>query len=515
MVLDMDFVKSLVRMVMRELQTPPTSTSDATEVQQALQAALSQPELQRALLAEVIQAAQSDKKLRKALAEEAVQLDILQRLNPNAAGLDIGAAEIWVCVPQGRAPQPVRMFPTFTSDLNALADWLTACSITTVAMESTGVYWIPVYELLESRGFQVFWVNARHLKNVPGKKTDVLDCQWIQQLHTFGLLRASFRPAQDMCALRAYVRHRDNLMRYRSSHIQHMQKALAQMNVQLTLVLSDITGETGMQIIRAIVAGERDPHKLAQFRDVRCAKSEAEIAKALTGNYREEHVFELKQSLALYDFYTEQIKACDAELEAKYTAVKPIVDIVAQPLPETPKSKRRKPKNSPDYDLRTYLYQMTGVDLTAVDGLDSVLVQDILSEIGLDMSRWPTDKHFTSWLRLAPRNDISGGKVLRSRAGKTTNRATRALRLAAQSVSRTDTALGAFFRRMRAKHGAPKAIVATACKIARIIYHMLKDKREYVDHGADHYEQKYQEQALKKLKRQAAKLGMKLIPATA
>ena len=507
--LDTEFVKSLVRIVMRELKDRPASPSDAPDVQQALQAARSQPELQRAWLAEVVQAAQSDKKLRKALAEEAVQLDLLQRLNPNAAGLDIGAAEIWVCVPQGRDPQPVRRFPTFTTDLKALADWLQACGIQTVAMESTGVYWIPIYELLEECGFQVFLVNARHLKNVPGKKTDVLDCQWIQQLHTFGLLRASFRPAQDMCAVRAYVRHRDNLIRYRSAHVLHMQKALAQMNVQLTLVLSDIPGETGRRIIRAIVAGERDPHQLAQFRDPRCAKSEAEIAKALTGNYRPEHVFELKQSLALYDFYTEQVKACDKELEDQYTAVKPVVDIAARPLPETPTSKRRKPKNSPDYDLRAYLYQLTGVD-----GLDSVWVQDILSEIGLDMSQWPSDKHFTSWLRLAPHNDISGGKILRSRTGKTTNRATLAFRLAAQSVSRTDTALGAFFRRMRAKHGAAKAIVATANKIARIVYHMLKDKRPYVEHGADCYEHKYQEQALKKLKRQAAKLGMKLIPAT-
>jgi transposase len=515
MELDAEFIKSLVRTVMREWKAKPVSPSNTPEMQQALQAALSQPELQRALLAEVIQVAQSDKKLRQALAEEAVQLDILQRLNPNAAGLDIGAAEIWACVPQGRDPQPIRMFPTFTADLQALADWLQACGITTVAMESTGVYWIPIYELLEERGFQVFLVNARHLKNVPGKKTDILDCQWIQPLHTFGLLRASFRPAQDMCALRAYVRHRDNLIRYRSAHVLHMQKALAQMNVQLTLVLSDITGETGMRIIRAIVAGERDPQKLAQFRHPRCAKSAAEIAQALTGHYRPEHVFELKQSLALYDFYTDQIKACDAELEAKYTAIKPVVDIAAQPLPTTPKSKHNRPKNSPDYDLRTYLYQMTGVDLTAVNGLNSVLVQDILADIGLDMSPWPDDKHFTSWLRLAPHNDISGGKVLRSATGKTTNRAARAFRLAAQAVSRSQTALGAFFRRMRAKHGAAKAIVATACKIARIVYHMLKDKREYVDHGADYYEHKYQEQVLKRLKRQAAKLGMQLVPAPA
>ncbi len=355
-----------------EVRSHGTGSRVAPDVQQALLAALSQPDLQHALLSEVVEAAQTNKKLRKALAEEAVQLDILQRLNPNAAGLDIGAAEIWACVPEGRDPQPVRMFPTFTADLNALADWLTGCGIETVAMESTGVYWIPVYELLEERGFQVFLVNARHLKNVPGKKTDVLDCQWIQQLHTFGLLRASFRPAQDMCAVRAYVRHRDNLIRYRSSHVQHMQKALAQMNVQLTLVLSDITGVTGLQILRAIVAGERDPHTLAQFRDPRCTKSEKEIAKALTGHYRAEYVFELKQGLELYDFYTQQIKACDAELERKYTAFQPVVDILAHPLPETRKSKRPKSKNSPDYDLRTYLYQLTGIDLTSVDGLESV-----------------------------------------------------------------------------------------------------------------------------------------------
>jgi hypothetical protein len=301
-------------------------------------------------------------------------------------------------------------------------------------------------------------------------------------------------------------------MRYRSAHIQHMQKALAQMNLQLSLVLSDITGETGLHIVRAIVVGQHDPHQLAHYRDHRCAKSEKEIAKALTGNYRPEHLFTLNQALELYDFYTEQLKACDAEIERKYSALKPVVDVKAQPLP--PPSRKQRPKNSPAYDLRTYLYQITGVDLTRVDGLDAVLVQDVLSEIGLDMTKWPTDKHFTSWLRLAPHNDISGGKVLRSKTGKTTNRAAHAFRLAAQTVGRTDTALGAFYRRMRAKHGAPKAIVATACKIARIVYHMLKDKREYVDSGATAYEDKYKEQVLKNLKRKAAKLGMKLVPAT-
>ena len=356
MELDAEWVKALVRTVMQELsasaRTDPQNTlpmSETAPVQQALQAALSQPELQRALLAQVIEVAQSDKKLRKALADEALQLDILKRLHPNAAGLDIGAAEIWACVPEGRDPQPVRMFPTFTTDLQALANWLTACGIQTVAMESTGVYWIPIYELLEAQGFQVFLVNARHLKNVPGKKTDVLDCQWIQQLHTFGLLQASFRPAEDMCALRAYVRQRDTLMRYRSAHIQHMQKALAQMNLQLSLVLSDITGETGLHIVRAIVVGQHDPHQLAQYRHYRCAKSEEEIAKALTGNYRPEHLFTLKQALELYDFYTEQLQACDAEIERKYSALKPVVDVKAQPLP--PPSRKQRPKNSPAYDL--------------------------------------------------------------------------------------------------------------------------------------------------------------------
>ncbi|MCP4610451.1 MAG: IS110 family transposase [Planctomycetes bacterium] len=261
------------------------------------------------------------------------QLDILNQINLNAAGLDIGAAEIWVCVPEGRDEQYVRVFETFTVDLHALADWLEACGIETVAMESTGIYWIPIYEILEARGLEVFLVNARHIKNVPGRKTDVLDCQWIQQLHTYGLLQASFRPEAEMCALRAYIRHRDNLIRYRSAHILHMQKALHLMNVQLTNVISDITGKTGMHIIRDIVAGERDPVKLAQHRNPRCHSSQDEIAKALTGNYRNEHLFALQQALEAYDFYNHQIRVCDAEIEQKYAAFKPVVDVNVQPLP--------------------------------------------------------------------------------------------------------------------------------------------------------------------------------------
>jgi transposase len=379
-------------------------------------------------------------------------------------------------------------------------------------MESTGVYWIPIYEILEARGFEVYLVNARHLKNVPGKKTDVLDCQWIQQLHTYGLLRASFRPDNEMVALRSYLRQRDNLIRYRSAHIQHMQKALQQMNLKLTNVLTDITGQTGLQILRAIVVGEHDPIALAQYRDPRCKSTQAEIAKSLTGHYKAEHLFALQQALEGYDFYTEQLRVCDGEIEGKYQAFKPQVDIETEPLPP-PAKKPRRQATHPDYDLRTYLYQLTGVDLTRIDGLDSLSVQTIISEIGLDMTKWPTGKHFASWLGLAPHNAISGGKVLKRRTKQIANRAATALRLAAQSAGRSQSALGGFYRRMRAKHGAPKAITATAHKIARMIYHMLKYRVDYVDPGQDYYEQKYRERIIKNLQRKAQALGMQLVSA--
>lgn len=444
--------------------------------------------------------------------KKVIKLDSLKQINLNAAGLDIGSAEIWACVPEDRDEVSVRMFKTFTVDLHALADWLQECSIETVAMESTGVYWIPIYEILEAQGFQVYLVNARHIKNVPGKKSDVLDCQWIQQLHTYGLLQASFRPEEEMCALRAYVRQRDDLIRHRSAHIQHMQKALHLMNVQLTTVISDITGETGMQIIRAIVAGQHDPVTLARYRDPRCYSSEKEIAKALTGNYRPEHLFTLGQALELYDFHSRLIKACDIEIEQKYSAIKPVVDIEAEPLP--PAKRRKRSKTDPGFDLRSHLYQITGVDLTRIDGLEALSVQQIISETGVDMNRWPTVKHFTSWLTLAPHNDISGGKVLRSRTLRSKSRAAQAFRMAAQAAGKSDSALGAFYRRMRAKHGAPKAITATAHKIARIFYHMLKYREDYRDPGQDYYLQKYRDRVVKNLQRRAKELGMELVPSS-
>jgi len=450
---------------------------------------------------------------RKRKKEQVTDLDNFEQINLNAAGLDIGAAEIWACVPADRDEQPVRRFETFTVDLHALANWLQACGVETVAMESTGVYWIPIYEILEERGFEVYLVNARHLKNVPGKKTDVLDCQWIQKLHTYGLLQASFRPDEQMCALRSYLRHRDNLIRYRSAHIQQMHKALEQMNLKLTNVISDITGQTGLQIIRAIVSGQHDPLTLAQYRDHRCHSSVDDIAKSLEGHYKPEHLFALQQAVQSYDFYTEQIKACDREIEQKYQTFKPQVDLQAQPLPP---AKRRPPRQAahPDYDLRTCLYQTCGVDLTQIDGLEVLTVQTIISEIGLDMSKWKTVKHFTSWLGLAPHNDISGGKVLKRKTKKTKNRANTALRLAAQSAGRSQSALGGFYRRIRAKHGAPKAITATAHKIARIVYHMLKYRDAYVDPGQDYYQQQYQDRVIKNLQRKAKDLGMQLVPAT-
>jgi transposase len=434
----------------------------------------------------------------------------LPQLNLHAAGLDIGASEIWACVPEGCAVRAVRGFAPFTADLHALADWLQACGVDPGAMESTGVFWIPVFEILEARGLRVYLVHARYIKKVPGKKTDVLDCQWIQQLHTYGLLHAAFRPDAEMAALRAYIRHRDTLMRYRSAHIQHMQKALHLMNIRLSQVLSDITGVTGLTIIRALLAGEHDPVQLAQYRNPRCARSEAEIAQALTGHYRDEHLFALRHAVERYDFYTAQIQACDAEIERKYTAFKPLVDLELQPLAPAQRRKRR-PGNAPAFDLRTALYQVSGVDLTRIDGIDALTAQTVLSEIGLDMDRWPTVKHFTSWLGLAPHNAISGGKVLSRGTPKTSNRANTALRMAAQAVSRSQSAIGALYRRMRAKHGSAKANVATVHKLARLIYYLLKTRQQYVDPGQELYEARYRARALERLKRRAAKLGAQVV----
>jgi transposase len=434
----------------------------------------------------------------------------LKVVHPHAAGLDIGSAEIWVAVAPGSSDEPVRKFGTFTPDLEALADWLTRCGVDSVAMESTGVYWIPVYEILEGRGLAVQVVNARHVKNVPGRKSDIQDCQWIQGLHSVGLLRGSFRPEGEIAALRAYLRHRAALIEHRAAHIQHMQKALQQMNVQLCQVVSDITGMTGLAIVRAIVAGQRDPQQLAALRQPGCKQSEQQIARALTGHYRREHLFALQQALTLYDCYSEQIVTCDAELERQFANLKPISD----DLPPLPPSDKRDShsKNGPGYDARSQLYRLTGVDLVAISGLNESSVQTIISEIGTQVSTFPTEKHFCSWLGLAPHNDISGGKLLRSRTLATHNRAGQAFRMAAQSVSRSpDSVFGAFYRRMRARLGAQQAIVATAHKIARTFYHMLKHRTPFHDLGGEEYERRARQRELKNLEKRAAKLGLAVV----
>jgi transposase len=372
------------------------------------------------------------------------------------------------------------------------------------------VYWIPVYEILEARGLEVFVVNARHVKNVPGRKSDIQDCQWLQGLHSVGLLRGSFRPEGEIVALRAYLRHRAGLIEHRAAHIQHMQKALQQMNVQLTQVVSDITGVTGLAIVRAIVAGQRDPQQLAALRQPGCKKSAQEIARALTGNYRPEHLFTLQQALALYDFYTEQMAACDAEIERQFTNLKPVSD----DLPPLPPSEKREShsKNGPSYDARSYLYRLTGVDLVAISGLNESTVQTIISEIGTELRAFPTERHFCSWLGLAPHNDVSGGKRLRSRTLKTDNRAGQAFRLAAQSVAKSpESAFGAFYRRMKARLGAKQAMVATAHKIARAFYHMLTHRTPFHDLGGEEYERRARERELKNLEKRAAKLGCSVI----
>ncbi len=438
--------------------------------------------------------------------------DRLPCVHPNAAGLDIGADQIYACVPSDRDAQPVRAFATFTTDLHLLADWLIACAIDTVAMESTGIYWLAIYEILEARGIRVFLVNARQIKIPPGRKSDWKDCQWIQRLHMLGVLQGSFRPDAEMALLRAYLRDRAELIQHRAPHILHLQKALHQMNIQLDRVLSDITGTTGMAILRAIVAGERDPLILAQLRNPGCKSSEEKLVKAMEGTWQAPYLFILKQALELYDFYTQQLAACDTEIERSYGAMKPRFESEIDPATLPAAKPGSKSKNKPSFNARAELARVVGIDLVAVTGLSAASVQTIIAEIGTDMSKFPTVKHFGSWLGLAPHNDISGGKVLRSRTRKVVNRAGQAFRQAAQCVGRSDSALGAYYRRMRARLGPQQATVATAYKIARIVYTMLKKHMPFEAASAEAYDQQYRERELKYLQRKAAKLGFELAP---
>jgi transposase len=399
----------------------------------------------------------------------------------------------------------VRTFGTFTTDLHRLADWFEQCGVETVAMESTGVYWIPLYEILDQRGFEVVVVNARDAKHVPGRKTDVSDAAWLQRLHEYGLLRASFRPKGEIATLRSYLRQRERLLEGAAAHIQHMQKALTEMNLQLHHVVADVTGVTGLRILRALVAGERDPDTLAAYSDPRCKAPAETLRAALVGNYREEHVFALAQALELYDIYQAKVAACDQRIEAVLERLKAANPPPAAALP--PARPRRRQANEPGFAVREALHAILGADPTQIDGIGPSLALTLVGECGTDLSAWPSAKHFTSWLSLAPHNKISGGKVLSARTRRSGSRAAALLRLAAVAVGRTATALGAFYRRLAARVGKAKAVTATARKIGVLFYNMLRHGMDYADPGASAYEARYRQRVLSNLRRRAKSLG--------
>lgn len=434
-------------------------------------------------------------------------------IHPRAAGIDIGSRFHVVAVPADLCDEPVQTFQAFTSDLVRMADWLAALGIETVAMESTGVYWVAAFEVLESKGLEVILANAREARAVPGRKSDVNDAQWLQRLHACGLLRASFRPGREIAALRIYLRARERHLDYAAAHIQHMQKAMNFMNLQLHHVISDITGATGMKIIRAIIAGQRDAGSLAALRDTRCKASHETLINALTGNYQPEHLFALAQALALYDFYQRCVAECDVQIEQAVAQLNANHLLPEQPLPRA--RHRTQQPNAVNFDVRAALYQLTGTDLTQIHGIGPFLALRLIAECGTDLSRWKSAKHFTSWLALAPGCKISGGKVLSAHTRKTSNRVTAHLRLAAVTVGRTHTALGAFYRRLAARIGNAKAVTATARKIAVLFYNAMRFGVNYRDPGADHYEHQYRERVIKQLHRRAAEFGFALAPHSA
>lgn len=463
----------------------------------------------------------------------------LKNLDPKWAGIDIGANSIFVCALDSSGMQEVREFPVFTQDLLNMANWLEERDVESIAMESTGVYWIPVFEILEEQGFEVYLVNAFHLKCVPGRKTDVKDCQWIQRLHSNGLLQGSFRPIDEYVRLRGIVRQRSALFEEGARQIQHMHKALTQMNIQLRIAISDITGKTGLAIITAIIKGERDPKKLAAFRDFRCKNEVSEIVKALNGNWRDEHIFVLKQSYEAYEFFHKQIEECELKIKTIVDSLSPaeISPALASesnkfippsspfdqftPMTEQvpPRKPKRKPKKKSSYDRSPYFFQVDsplekicGVDVTEIPGIEGNIAMVLLSETGTDMSKWKNKKYFSSWLCLCPGNKVSGGKILNSRTRPSNNRAAQAFRLAANAVGKTDTAIGAYYRRMRSKFGPAKAITATAHKLAVIYYTMLKYKKRYKELGAEYYEKRYRERSLANLQKKAKAMGYQITP---
>lgn len=457
-----------------------------------------------------------NRKQRRELARKIHADDVtLDVVHPAAAGIDIGNEIHYVAVSPKRDSEPVRRFGCTTAELKAMAAWLKECGIETVAMQSTGVYWIPVYDILEEAGFEVYLVNARDTKNLPGKKTDVQESQWLMKLHTYGLLRNSFRPTQEIRMMRNYWRQRNDLVRSAGRHIQRIQKVLTQMNVQLGNVISDVTGLTGQSIIKAILDGERDPWQLAAYRDPRVKSSEEEIAQSLEGNWQEDLLFVLKQEQDGYEFCQKQMAECDVRLE-EYLKKREDRSGGAN-LPEEKRKERRRKKrgNAPRFDLREALFRMSGTDLTQIDGIDTITAITVLSEAGYDMSKWATEHHFVSWLRLCPDNRISGDKVIGKGRLPTNNRLTVAFRMAANSLRKSNTYLGAQFRRLRSRLGAPIAIKAMAAKLARLVYRMLRYGMEFVDKGAEIYEAQHRQRQIHSLNRKAAQMGFQLVEVAA
>lgn len=441
---------------------------------------------------------------------------MIKIVNPDAAGIDIGKDELYVCIPRDRDEPALRRFGTYTDDVQALAKWLVSCKITTVAMESTGVYWIPIYDILTQYGIEMCLVNAKHLKNVPGRKSDVRDSEWLMDLHMVGLLRASFIPDEGIVKMRSYWRHREGLVEQRATHIQRMQKALTQMNIRLTEVITDVAGVTGMRIIRAIADGQTNPDELLKHRNRQCKATPEQFVKALTGNYREEHVFVLRQVLALYYAYSEQISLCEKQLEAHINTLKSEQNDDddngnARKL-DRPRKNSTHSKNAPSFDVRGSLIRMTGVDLTSIDGLHASTAQTIISEIGTDMSRWPSCRKFASWLGLSPKNDITGGKVRKSRTLPGNHRASQAFKLGAQSLLKSKSALGAQARYLRGRLGPAQAITAIAHKLARIVYTMLKNKTPFEAASAEDYDSQQRDRLLKSMNKRAKSLGLQLVP---
>jgi transposase len=431
-------------------------------------------------------------------------------VNPNAAGIDIASQMHYVAVPSDRDDQPVRKFGSFTEDLHEIAKWLKQCKIDTVAMESTGIYWVQLFLILEEYGFDVYLVNARHIKNVSGRKSDVLDCQWILQLHTYGLLNASFQPENMTRELRSYMRHRKNLTQSYASQIQLMQKAFELMNIKLHNVLTDITGKTGQSIIKSILAGEKNPSKLAELTDIHVKTPKEEIVKSLQGNWRDEHLFELKQSYELYLIFKEKINECDSQIQNVLHKIQESSKLHNAALP---KQRGVYTKNRFNFNATNYLINILGTDVTKIFGISELLATEIISETGIDMTKWPSKKHFTSWLNLVPNNRVSGGKLLKPRKVKKKNKAGQAFLMAAYALQRSNHWLGDFYRRLKARNGPIVATKATARKLALIFYDMVKQKLEFNPIPIETYNQQFKERKLKYIKSQAIKLGLNLVPA--